>query len=410
VIVPVDVWKQVPLKDAGRWLSGGTPSTTNPAYWHGDIPWISSGSLTSFRLSHSDRRLTKLGTQNGTRVVPKGTILIVVRGMSLKTEVRLGIAQRSIAFGQDCKALEASPDFVPEFLAYALAAKHSALLALVDEAGHGTGRLNSDQLFAVTVPCPSKPEQLAISGVLSAIDDKIESNARSIDGSYALADALASSILRAFSEAGRNAAPRIRLGALGKLFDGPHATPTRRGDGPYFLNIASLRRGRLDLKESDHVSDLDYAKWTRRVTPRDGDLLFSYETRLGEAALMPAGVRACLGRRMALLRPDPARVDPHFLLHFYLGADFQRTIAERTIHGATVPRIGLATMGDWEVSIPPLDEQRSIAPQLEALHSAAWNMGRQSERLAATRDELLPLLMSGKITVKTAESLVEEVV
>lgn len=160
---------------------------------------------------------------------------------------------------------------------------------------------------------------------------------------------------------------RTTVRALGELFDGPHATPVRRDEGPYFLNISSLKSGRLDLAESDHVSAEDFTKWTRRVTPRENDLLFSYETRLGEAALMPAGVEACLGRRMALLRPDLTVVDPRFLLYFYLSPSFQRTIQKHMIHGATVPRIGLATMPNWEVVIPQLPEQRAIADVLVAL-------------------------------------------
>lgn len=156
-------------------------------------------------------------------------------------------------------------------------------------------------------------------------------------------------------------------GKLGALFDGPHATPRRIAEGPYFLNIASLKSGRLDLAESDHVSPEDFAQWTRRVTPREGDLLFSYETRLGEAALMPGGVSACLGRRMALLRPDRKVVDPRFLLYYFLSPGFQKLILERAIHGATVDRIGLATMPDWPVIIPSLPAQEATAEVLGAL-------------------------------------------
>ncbi|WP_280447675.1 restriction endonuclease subunit S [Nocardia cyriacigeorgica] len=157
------------------------------------------------------------------------------------------------------------------------------------------------------------------------------------------------------------------FGKLGEIYDGPHATPNRLDSGPYFLNIASLKSGRLDLDLSDHVSEEDYKHWTRRVAPEPGDLLFSYETRLGEAALMPEGVRACLGRRMALLRPNRSLVDPRFLLYFYLGPQFQRIIAQNAIHGATVPRIGLKTMPAWPVVVPPLTQQRAIAEVLGAL-------------------------------------------
>lgn len=82
---------------------------------------------------------------------------------------------------------------------------------------------------------------------------------------------------------------------------------------------------------------------------------------------MPDEVEACLGRRMALLRPNRSVVDSRFLLYFYLSPTFQRTIATHTIHGATVPRIGLATMPNWQVEIPGLSVQHAIAEILGAL-------------------------------------------
>lgn len=37
-------WQFVPLGRCGKWLSGGTPSTENSAFWNGDIPWITASS------------------------------------------------------------------------------------------------------------------------------------------------------------------------------------------------------------------------------------------------------------------------------------------------------------------------------------------------------------------------------
>lgn len=157
------------------------------------------------------------------------------------------------------------------------------------------------------------------------------------------------------------------LGDLVEIYDGPHATPTRRDSGPYFLNISSLKSGRLDLGESDHVSEEDFVRWTRRMQPRVGDLLFSYETRLGEAALMPDGVRACLGRRMGVLRPNRALLEPRYLLYYFLSPSFQELISERTVHGATVPRLLLSEMASWPIEVPDLATQTAIADVLGAL-------------------------------------------
>ncbi len=211
----------------------------------------------------------------------------------------------------------------------------------------------------------------------------------------------------------------LRVSDLGAVFDGPHATPARVDSGPYFLNIASLRSGRLDLTQSDHVSVEDFAKWTRRVTPRKDDLLFSYETRLGEAALMPAGVTACLGRRMALLRPNVAVIHARFLLYFFLAPQMQRLIEKNTIHGATVDRISLSTMGEWPVSLPGLEEQEGIADVLGALDDKiAGNVSlvAAAEELAvATIETIAPSVPLGEIVLHrkrmvSPEVLAEELV
>lgn len=98
--------------------------------------------------------------------------------MSLKTEFRVGITRRRVAFGQDCKAIIPAPDVDPLFLANALRARSKEILGLVDEAGHGTGRLQTEPLAQLEIDLPSLSEQRAIAGVLGALDDKIELNRR----------------------------------------------------------------------------------------------------------------------------------------------------------------------------------------------------------------------------------------
>jgi type I restriction enzyme S subunit len=145
--------RRLALGDAGKWLSGGTPSTGDAALWNGDFPWISAGSLKSFHVAVSDRLLTSAGLQQATNVVPAGTVLLVVRGMSLKSELRMGVAQRPVAFGQDVKAI--IPTVVPSaLLATALYSARDDILELVDEAGHGTGRLQWDLLSAFPIAIP----------------------------------------------------------------------------------------------------------------------------------------------------------------------------------------------------------------------------------------------------------------
>lgn len=82
---------------------------------------------------------------------------------------------------------------------------------------------------------------------------------------------------------------------------------------------------------------------------------------------MPPNVEACLGRRMALIRPNRSVVNPQFLLYLYLSPTVQTLIEKETIHGATVNRIALSTMGNWSLQMPPLAIQSAIGEMLGAL-------------------------------------------
>ncbi|MCE9588191.1 MAG: restriction endonuclease subunit S [Verrucomicrobia bacterium] len=159
----------------------------------------------------------------------------------------------------------------------------------------------------------------------------------------------------------------LKIGDFSEVFDGPHATPTKTDKGPYYLSISSLENGNLELNKSAHLSSKDFEKWTKRVVPRKGDLLFSYETRLGEAALMPDGIQACLGRRMGILRPDTSKISSEFLLYSYLSPEFQNIIKANTITGATVDRIPLTDMPTFRMRVPELKKQENIVSVLSTL-------------------------------------------
>lgn len=89
------------------------------------------------------------------------------------------------------------------------------------------------------------------------------------------------------------------------IYDGPHATPPESTEGPIFLSIDNVTdEGRLDLSKVKLISERDFPKWTRRVTPKKDDIVFSYEATLHRYAILPDGFRGCLGRRMALVRPN----------------------------------------------------------------------------------------------------------
>lgn len=175
----------------------------------------------------------------------------------------------------------------------------------------------------------------------------------------------------------------VPIGDVAEIFDGPHATPKTVGAGPIFLGIGALENGRINLGETRHVTPEDFATWTRRVKPRARDVVFSYETRLGQVAMIPDDFECCLGRRMGLVRVDPNKLDPHFFLYSYLSPQFQEFLRSRTIPGATVDRLPLKDFPSFPIPLPPMDVQRSIASLLSSIDEKIEQNRRMNETLEA---------------------------
>ncbi|ABC82098.1 restriction endonuclease subunit S [Anaeromyxobacter dehalogenans] len=162
------------------------------------------------------------------------------------------------------------------------------------------------------------------------------------------------------------------------LFDGPHATPAPAVEGPVFLGISNVTEdGHLDLSSIRHIAEDDFPKWTRRVEPRAGDLVFTYEATLNRYAIIPNGFRGCLGRRMALIRPNLARVDPRFLHYYFFTPEWREVVRKNTLAGATVDRLPLTKFPEFPVRVPSLSEQRRIARVLAAYDGLIDNSKRR---------------------------------
>jgi type I restriction enzyme S subunit len=168
------------------------------------------------------------------------------------------------------------------------------------------------------------------------------------------------------------------------LFDGPHATPKPTDAGPVFLGIKNVTDdGHLDLSDIRHIAEEDFARWTRRVEPRPGDIVFTYEATLNRYAIIPEGFRGCLGRRMALIRTDPKKVDGGFLFYYFFAPAWREVIKKNMMTGATVDRIPLITFPNFPVSVPPLPVQRRIAGILSAYDELMENSQRRIRILEA---------------------------
>lgn len=162
-----------PLGDFVRLASGNTPSKANPDYWGGTTPWVSAKDMSNFWIEDSEDHLTEAGVAAASRIVPAGTVLMLTRGMTLHKRIPICQVSQPSTFNQDVKALVPKGGLLPEFLPYLLVGNHARLHERVDSAGHGTGRLNTDEILALPVLVPSIPEQERIARLGGAIDEQL---------------------------------------------------------------------------------------------------------------------------------------------------------------------------------------------------------------------------------------------
>lgn len=151
------------------------------------------------------------------------------------------------------------------------------------------------------------------------------------------------------------------------IYDGPHATPPKSDYGAVFLGISNFSNGRLDLSNIRYISEDDLPRWTKRVTPKAHDIVFSYEATLNLYAIIPEGFYGCLGRRMALMRPDESKVDYRFLYYYMYSSQWREEIERHKVNGSTVDRIPLVSFPSFTVNLPNMATQKYIAEILSAL-------------------------------------------
>lgn len=170
--------------------SGGTPIRSCKSYWHGDIPWYSSGELNDKYTTDPKDCITNIGLKGSSaKVFPKGSLLI---GMYDTAALKMSILDRDGAFNQAIAGMKPSPGIDLKYIMYAIERKRHEILLL--RRGVRQKNLNLKKVKKICIPVPMLPMQKLIVAILdeafAAIDtatantEKNLANARELFGSH----------------------------------------------------------------------------------------------------------------------------------------------------------------------------------------------------------------------------------
>jgi type I restriction enzyme S subunit len=107
-------WEVVAFTEIADVLNGGTPKTTTPEYWNGDIPFFTPRDVPDcFYVQETDKHITELGLSKcASHLYPPDTVFITARG----TVGKVALPSIPMAMNQSCYALRAKSAISQRFL------------------------------------------------------------------------------------------------------------------------------------------------------------------------------------------------------------------------------------------------------------------------------------------------------
>jgi len=173
-----DLWEQRKISElAEKTYGGGTPTTSNEAFWNGNIPWIQSSDIVDGKLMGVEPRkyITQTGlNSSATQLVPKNSIAIITRvGVG-----KLAYMPFSYSTSQDFLSLS-KLNTEPFFTVYACYKKLQSELNTVQ--GTSIKGITKDELLAKTISVPVYSEQKQIGSFFAQLDTLITLHQRKLE-------------------------------------------------------------------------------------------------------------------------------------------------------------------------------------------------------------------------------------
>ncbi len=173
-------WISSTLGEISRITSGGTPSRSEPGFWNGDIPWITTSLIDSNLINHAEEYITESGLrESSAKIFPKNTILMAMYGQG-KTRGKVAMLGIEAATNQACAAIILNKKINTEFVFQNLAARYDEIRKMSNTGGQenlSAGLIEKIQIRYTKI----EEEQQRIANCLSSIDDHITAQTQKLE-------------------------------------------------------------------------------------------------------------------------------------------------------------------------------------------------------------------------------------
>lgn len=280
------------------------------------------------------------------------------------------------------------PEFDSRFVSYIL--QSADWLRFVDSQAHGKSaqpNMSASAMAAFSFMHPPLAEQQAIAEVLGALDDKIAANT-----ALALA---ADGVIRTEYEKFEMTDVRV-----GQVANSPRVSvsPSKVAADELYVGLEHVGRRHMWLTDGGTAGEVSSAKSAFAAE----DVLFG--------KLRPYFHKVVLAPRAGICSTDILVVRPsdHGMASVLLAALTSDAVIEQVVaasEGTRMPRTSWKDLSTATIRWPRPDQAAGTAARLDSISRAVIAAVEENRTLAATRDALLPQLMSGKLRVRDAEAM-----
>jgi restriction endonuclease S subunit len=138
-----------------------------------------------------------------------------------------------------------------------------------------------------------------------------------------------------------------------------------------FLNTSNVRKGFFNFESSQFISE------QRDIMLRKGklkynDIVLTTRGTVGNIAyydkdIMYKNIRINSG--MLILRVDPKRFEPSFVVKFFL-SDLAEEQIRKILSGSAQPQLPIRSLIEFQIPLPPIEVQQEIVKKIEAEQKA----------------------------------------
>ncbi len=386
-------WNRVPLIDYIELIGGGTPKTTVPEYWNGNIPWLSVKDFNNDKryVYSTEKHISQSGFENSpTKMLHKDDIIISARG----TVGEIAMIPFDMAFNQSCYGIRASRGIDQPFLYYLLKNCISQLKRMT----HGSvfDTITRDTFANIDVDIPDAETQKRISSVLADIDNKIEVNDAINDNLYEIVNAYYTSLFKdvecEMTTIG-NYAERIYSGGT------PTTSNAAYWDGTFGWFSSGETRNRFVISTEKSITQTGIDNSSTKLASKHDIVMASAGQGFTRGQTSMLLIDTYVNQSVIVIHAD-RNILPYLFWNLANRYEELRAISDSSsIRGSLTTKMIAA----FEIPCANNDVIQTFSGFAWAVIPQIENNLLENERLAALRDSLLPKLMTGEIDVSAIQ-------